>query len=112
MRRLAVFVFFVVLAASARAQFDTATVLGIVTDPSGAAVSHSQVALHNTATGALATATSDDRGEFRFIDVSIGPYELKVTAPGFQVATAKFELTVGAHQRVDVPYGWAPQPPL
>jgi hypothetical protein len=103
MRRLAVFVFFVVLAASARAQFDTATVLGIVTDPSGAAVSHSQVALHNTATGALATATSDDRGEFRFIDVSIGPYELKVTAPGFQVATAKFELTVGAHQRVDVP---------
>ena len=103
MRRLAVFVFLVVLAASARAQFDTATVLGIVTDPSGAVVSHSQVALRNTATGALSTATSDERGEFRFIDVPIGPYELKVTAAGFQVATAKFELTVGAHQRVDVP---------
>jgi hypothetical protein len=103
MRRLAVFVFFVIFAAFARAQFDTATVLGTVTDPAGAVVSHCQVALHNTATGALATATTDDRGEFRFVDISIGPYELKVTAPGFQAAEAKFELTVGARQRVDMP---------
>ena len=103
MRRLAVFVLFVVFAICARAQFDTATVLGTVTDPSGAVVPHAQVALRNTATGTLATATSDDRGEFRFVDISIGPYELKVTAPGFQSASAKFELTVGAHQRVDIP---------
>ena len=102
MRRLAMFVIIVVFAACARAQFDTATVLGTVTDPTGAVVPHSQVALHNTATGAQATATTDDRGEFRFVDVSIGPYELKVTAAGFQPAVAKFELTVGAHQRVDV----------
>jgi len=102
MRRIAMFVFFVVFAAFARAQFDTATVLGTVTDPSGAVVPHSQVALHNTATGAQATAATDDRGEFRFVDISIGAYELKVTAQGFQPASAKFELTVGAHQRVDV----------
>jgi hypothetical protein len=102
MRRLAMFVFFVVFAAFARAQFDTATVLGTVTDPSGAVVPHCQVALHNTATGAQATVSTDDRGEFRFVDISIGAYELKVTAQGFQPATAKFELTVGAHQRVDV----------
>jgi hypothetical protein len=103
MHRLAVFVFFVVVAASARAQFDTATVLGTVTDPSGAVVPHCQVALRNTATDARVTATADDRGEYRFVDVSIGPYELKVTAQGFQPAAAKFELTVGARQRVDVP---------
>jgi hypothetical protein len=102
MRRLAVFVLFVVFAICARAQFDTATVLGTVTDPSGAVVPHCQVALHNTATGALATVATDDRGEFRFIDVSIGSYELKVTATGFQSAVAKFGLSVGAHQRVDV----------
>ena len=102
MRRLAMFVIIVVFAACARAQFDTATVLGMVTDPSGAVVPHCQVALHNTATGALATATTDDRGEFRFVDISTGSYELKVTAQGFQPASAKFDLTVGAHQRVDV----------
>jgi hypothetical protein len=94
--------FVAVFAVCARAQFDTATVLGTVTDPSGAVVPHSQVALHNTATGALATATTDERGEFRFVDIPIGSYELKVTATGFQPASAKFELTVGAHQRVDV----------
>jgi hypothetical protein len=102
MRRLAVFVLFVVFAICARAQFDTATVLGTVSDPSGAVVPHCQVALHNTATGALATANTDERGEFRFVDISIGSYDLKVTATGFQPAVAKFELTVGAHQRVDV----------
>jgi hypothetical protein len=102
MRRIAVFVFVAVFAVCARAQFDTATVLGTVSDPSGAVVPHCQVALHNTATGALATVTTDDRGEFRFVDISIGSYELKVAATGFQPATAKFELAVGAHQRVDV----------
>jgi len=102
MRRLAVFVLFVVFAVCARAQFDTATVLGTVTDPSGAVIPHCSVALHNTATGALDTATTDDRGEFRFVDISIGSYELKVTATGFQPAAAKFVLTVGARQRVDV----------
>jgi hypothetical protein len=102
MRRIAVFALLVVLAASARAQFDTATVLGTVTDPSGAVVPNCQVTLHNTATAALATATTDDRGEFRFVDMTVGSYELKVAVQGFQPAAAKFDLTVGAHQRVDV----------
>src|ERR1035437_2877500 len=75
MRRVAVFVLFVVFAICARAQFDTATVLGTVTDPSGAVVPHCQVSLHNSATGALATVATDERGEFRFIDVSIVSYE-------------------------------------
>ncbi len=103
MRRIAICFLLLVLVASARAQFDTATVLGTVTDPSGAVVAHCNVVLHNTATAAEQTAASDDRGEFRFVDVSIGPYELRVTAQGFQSAAAKFDLTVGAQQRVDVP---------
>jgi hypothetical protein len=73
-----------------------------VTDPSGAVVPNCQVTLHNTATAALATATTDDRGEFRFVDMTVGSYELKVAVQGFQPAAAKFDLTVGAHQRVDV----------
>ncbi len=102
MRRFAICTLFVILAAGAKAQFDTATVLGTVTDPSGAVVPRCHVDLRNTATAIVLTAATDDRGEFRFVDVSIGPYELKVTADGFQPAAAKFDLTVGAHQRVDV----------
>ena len=102
MRRLVVFVLFLVISASARAQFDAATVLGTVTDPTGAVVPRCQVALHNTATGALNTSATDDRGEFRFVEIAIGPYRLEATAKGFQTAVASFDLTVGAHQRVDV----------
>lgn len=102
MRRFAISFLLVVLAASARAQFDTATVLGTVTDPSGAVVAHSSVVLRNTATAVEQTAVTDDRGEYRFVDIPIGVYELRVTTRGFQTAEARFELTVGAHQRVDV----------
>ena len=102
MRRFAICVLFGLLATGAKAQFDTATVLGTVTDPSGAVVPRCQVVLRNAATAVALTAATDDRGEFRFIDVSVGPYELKVSAKGFQPAAATFDLTVGAHQRVDV----------
>ncbi len=102
MRRIAISFLLLILVAGARAQFDTATVLGTVTDPSGAVVARCNVVLRNTATAVELTAATDDRGEYRFVDVSVGPYELKLTAQGFQGAAAKFDLTVGARQRVDV----------
>ena len=107
MRRLAVFALLVFFAASVKAQFDAATVLGTVTDPSGAVVAHSQVALRNTATAAVANTITDDQGQFRFVDVPIGSYKLEVSAQGFQPSSARFELTVGARQRVDVKLGLA-----
>jgi hypothetical protein len=102
MRRFAICLFLVVLAASARAQFDAATVLGTVTDPSGAVVPHVNVVLRNTATAVEQTASTDDQGQYRFVGVPIGHYRLEVTAPGFRPSVAAFELEVGARQRVDV----------
>ena len=102
MRRFAIYILLLILAVSAKAQFDTATVLGTVTDPSGAVVARCHVALRNTATAAALTADTDDQGQFRFVDVPVGPYRLEVTAQGFQSAAATFELEVGARQRVDV----------
>jgi hypothetical protein len=89
------------MATAAVAQFDSATVLGTVTDPSGAVVARAQVRLLNTATGSERTTQSGDQGQFEFANVPVGPYRLEVTQTGFQTAVAKFELTVGAHQRVD-----------
>lgn len=102
MRRFAAFVLVLVLAHFARAQFDTASVLGAVTDPSGATVVHGQVTLRNTATGVVHTTALDAQGEFRFVDVAVGPYRLEVSAAGFQPSAATFELEVGARQRIDV----------
>ena len=62
MRRFAICVVFVILAATAKAQFDTATVLGTVTDPSGAVVARSHVSLRNTATAIAQTAVTDEQG--------------------------------------------------
>jgi len=102
MRWIVALVLFLVAALPAVAQFDSATVLGTVTDPSGAVIARSQVKLRNTATGLERTVQSGDQGQFLFANLPIGSYRLEVSQQGFQAAVATFELTVGAHQRVDV----------
>ena len=102
MRRFAICMLFATLAAAARAQFDTATVLGIVTDPSGAVIPRCQVILRNTATAVALKTETGTQGEYQFIGVPIGPYRLEVSAKGFASSAATFELQVGATQRVDV----------
>ena len=47
------------LAPTAFAQFDTAAVLGTVTDAAGSAIPGATVTLKNTATGVTATAQTD-----------------------------------------------------
>jgi hypothetical protein len=102
MRWIAMVVLFLTAATAAVAQFDSATVLGTVTDPSGAVIAHGQVKVLNTATGLERTTVSGDQGQFQFANLPVGPYRLEAGAQGFQTVTASFELTVGAHQRVDV----------
>ena len=101
-RRCAIYILLLILAVSAKAQFDTATVLGTVTDPSGAVVARCHVALRNTATAAVLTANTDGQGQYRFVDVPVGHYRLQVTTQGFESAVATFDAEVGARQRVDV----------
>jgi hypothetical protein len=90
------------LASCAYAQFD-ATVLGTVTDPSGAAVAHAVVTLTSTQTGVSASKTTDANGEYSFLSVRVGQYHVSVQAPGFKTAsTEEFGADVAARQRVDV----------
>ena len=60
------------------------TVLGTVTDPSGSAVPRATVDLTNTGTNVTRTTTTGDAGNYQFVNVEIGSYQLKVTATGFQ----------------------------
>ncbi|MGH9735478.1 MAG: carboxypeptidase regulatory-like domain-containing protein [Candidatus Acidiferrales bacterium] len=70
------------LAASAMAQ-STSELNGIVTDPSGAAVSHAQLTLTAAATGLQRTTTSNSGGLYQFVEVPPGTYTLQATASGF-----------------------------
>ena len=90
---------------TARAQYETASVLGYARDSSGAAVSGSTVNLTNTATGIVQTAKSNKDGQFEFPSVLPGPYQITAEAPGFErVQTQSFTLTTNARQRVDVAF--------
>jgi hypothetical protein len=88
---------------AAFAQFDTATVSGVVHDQANAVVVNSKVTLENVATGVVKIGSTDQNGSYTFFDVKIGRYKLKAEAPGFKAALAEeFAVTIGAHQRVDL----------
>ena len=71
------------------AQVDAGTILGTVTDASGASISGAKVTLTNEGTNAaLSTATGSDGG-YKFTPVKIGSYKLSATFQGFQTITQK-----------------------
>ncbi|HMF75433.1 MAG TPA: carboxypeptidase regulatory-like domain-containing protein [Bryobacteraceae bacterium] len=84
-------------------QFESATVLGTIHDPSGAIVANGAVSLENTKTAVTLTTKTDGNGNYEFINVRLGSYHVRVEAPGFQTSTTEpFDLVVNARQRVDL----------
>src|SRR6266480_302297 len=80
-----------------RAQVDTGTILGTVTDASGAPINGAKVALTNEGTSAaLSTITATDGG-YKFTPVKIGRYKLTASFQGFQTITqTNVPVNVGA----------------
>ncbi len=99
-------VFLIILtsaASVAHAQYDSATVLGSVTDPRGAVVAGAAVALRNTDMGTVLTRKTNSDGVYEFPDIQVGTYTVTVNATGFSESVTKpFQLTVAARQRIDV----------
>ena len=71
-------------AVSVFGQQDTATLLGTVVDAAGAVVPAAAVTIHNAATGASMSGTSDRSGVFQFPTIQVGTYSVQVTAKGFK----------------------------
>ncbi|MEX2261434.1 MAG: TonB-dependent receptor [Bryobacteraceae bacterium] len=85
------------------AQAVTATVVGNVTDPSGASVPAAKVTIQNQQTNQTRTSATDSSGKYEFSFLPIGPYNLLVEASGFQRAEVSgFQLSVDQVARVDV----------
>lgn len=72
------------LCGSASAQRITATLLGDVTDNTGAAVGRAKVTAKNTETNAERTTESDERGSYRLDFLPIGRYDITVESSGFK----------------------------
>ena len=100
--RLAVLLaaFFVLFAAQALAQ--EATIVGTVTDPSGAAVANASITVTNTDTGVSRDLPTSGDGQYVAPDLQIGHYVVRATASGFKGAEQKnLVLAVGDRTRVD-----------
>ncbi len=90
-------------AATCFAQYDTATVLGTVADTSGAPVRGVKITLENTKTGVKNVSTTDDSGNYLFLNLRIGSFKVTGELPGFKLAASQeFTLTVNARQRVNL----------
>src|SRR5437879_1307967 len=63
--------------------FDTGTIAGLVTDPSGAAVPHATITITNVGTSIERTLQTDQGGNFVSSALPSGNYVVSATAIGF-----------------------------
>lgn len=104
------------LASSAKAQAPTAssaTLSGVVKDPTAAVVPGAEVKLTDKATNASRLHVTDEAGQYVFTGLAPGVYDVEVSLPGFRTAvvsdfkvdvakgyTLDFSLVIG--ERTDV----------
>ncbi len=93
---LAMFSIFITL--GAHAQSDNGTIVGTVTDQTGAAISNAAIDVSNLATGLKFHATSDGTGGFRIPAVPRGSYSAEVQSSGFQSQVVNFTVEVATSQ--------------
>ncbi|HEU5350815.1 MAG TPA: carboxypeptidase regulatory-like domain-containing protein [Terracidiphilus sp.] len=76
--------FVLVCAVPARAQLDTGSITGVVTDPSGSVVQGATITATQQATQTTYTTQSSSTGSFVFPSLHTGTYVVKVSAHGFK----------------------------
>ena len=101
LRRFLVFcLFLTVFAVLASAQ--EATVVGTITDPSGAPVPNVKVTITSIETGQVRHVETSGLGQYVAPDLTIGHYTIRAEASGFKVAEQKdIKLNVGDRARAD-----------
>ena len=85
-----------------RALGQQGTIVGTVTDPSGAVVPSVTIAITHTDTATTHTFATNEAGQYVAPDLQIGHYNIKASAAGFKAAEQKdIVLNVGDRVRVD-----------
>ena len=84
-------------------QFDSAAVLGTISDPNAFLVSNAHVELQNVDTGVIQKTVTDSNGTYQFLEVHVGRYQVTAEGTGFQkTQAAVFQVDAGVRQRVDL----------
>jgi hypothetical protein len=80
-----------------------ATLLGTVTDATGAAVANAKVTATEATTGALHQSATNESGNYTFPDLQPGPYTVTIEAKGFKRVTQEnINLLSNSATRVDL----------
>jgi hypothetical protein len=79
----------------------TATLSGVVTDPTGAVVPGAQITVHSLATGLDREIVTDSAGLYVVPSLQHGDYQVEATAPGFSKVTIK-KVTLDVDMKVAV----------
>src|SRR5947209_613082 len=85
------------------AQFELASVVGTVKDPTGLPMPQVTVEIRSVATNVLRSTTSSATGDFDFVALQPGQYALTAKQPGFKVTTRTLQVAVGQRLQLDVP---------
>ena len=81
----------------------TGQVLGRLEDPTGASVPKAKIELRDTATGSVRVTTTDDDGEYAFLQVTPGTYSVTATAAGFaQAVVSPVTVVVGKSTTINL----------
>jgi hypothetical protein len=104
MRTRVILAFVLLAAVSLSAQTFRGTILGTVTDPSGAVVAGASVSVKNAGTGLERTTQTSADGSYALPELPIGTYTVTVTLTGFQTFQANgVTVDVAGERRVDAP---------
>ena len=82
--------------ASAQSAANSAQIVGLVVDPTQAAVADVPIVARNTSTNYERSVISDQAGRYAFTQLPLGPYEVSVNAPGFEAAKQQVTLTLAS----------------
>ncbi len=86
-----------------QAQMSYGSILGTVTDSSGASVAGATVTLRNSGTNAMQTATTEAGGNYSFVNLNPGTYSVSVSQSGFQSVTQdRIDVQVGGATRINI----------
>ena len=87
----------------ASAQVLYGSIVGTLTDETGAVVPKATVTVTNTSTGLSRQATTDETGYYSIPNLQEGTYDLSVSASGFRPYTQKgVKVPINSVTRVDV----------
>ena len=92
-----------IISPGAKAQSDTSSLSGTVSDPSGAVVPNAKITVHKIATGSEQILTTNENGNYNLPNAQTGIYTVRIEATGFGAITLNdVHIDPSIGRRVDV----------